>query len=122
MWISGGDNELAENIVHMVLARTPDAPPGTRGISLFIVPKYLPDGQRNDITLAGINHKLGYRGTVNTAPVFGDGAFTPGGATRRRRLPRRRREPRPAVDVRHDERGPDQHRRVRHRTRATPAT
>ena len=68
----------------MVLARTPGAPPGTRGISLFIVPKHLVDddgsvGERNDVTLAGINHKMGFRGTVNTAPVFGDGAFTPGG-------------------------------------------
>jgi alkylation response protein AidB-like acyl-CoA dehydrogenase len=84
MWISGGDHELSENIVHLVLARTPDAPPGTRGISLFLVPKFLvePDGslgERNDVVLAGINHKMGWRGTVNTAPVFGDGAFTPGG-------------------------------------------
>jgi alkylation response protein AidB-like acyl-CoA dehydrogenase len=84
MWISGGDHELAENIVHMVLARTPGAPPGTRGISLFIVPKILVGedgslGERNDVVLAGINHKMGFRGTVNTAPVFGDGAFTPGG-------------------------------------------
>jgi butyryl-CoA dehydrogenase len=85
MWISGGDHELAENIVHLVLARTPDAPPGTKGISLFLVPKVLVRddgslGERNDITLAGINHKMGYRGTVNTAPVLGDGASTPGGA------------------------------------------
>ena len=84
MWISGGDHELSENIVHLVLARTPGAPAGTRGISLFLVPKYLvgPDGalgERNDVVLAGINHKMGFRGTVNTAPVFGDGAFTPGG-------------------------------------------
>lgn len=81
MWISGGDHELAENIVHLVLARIPGAPEGTRGISLFIVPKYL-DGtpaERNDVVLAGINHKMGWRGTVNTAPVFGDGAFRPGG-------------------------------------------
>ena len=84
MWISGGDHELSDNIVHLVLARTPDAPAGTRGISLFIVPKFLvSDGggfvERNDVTLAGINHKMGFRGTVNTAPVFGDGAFTPDG-------------------------------------------
>src|SRR5206468_4628095 len=45
MWISGGDHELAENIVHLVLARTPGGPPGVKGISLFIVPKFLPDGQ-----------------------------------------------------------------------------
>lgn len=85
MWISGGDHEMGDTIVHLVLARLPDAPPGTRGISLFIVPKHLVGedgsvGERNDVALAGINHKLGNRGTVNTAPVFGGGAFTPGGA------------------------------------------
>jgi butyryl-CoA dehydrogenase len=85
MWISGGDHEMAENIVHLVLARTPDAPLGTKGISLFLVPKVLVDadgtlGERNDVTLVGINHKMGFRGTVNTAPVLGDGAFTPGGS------------------------------------------
>jgi len=84
MWISGGDHELTENIIHLVLARCPGAPVGTRGISLFLVPKYLLSddggrGERNDVTLAGINHKMGFRGTVNTAPVFGDGAFAPGG-------------------------------------------
>jgi butyryl-CoA dehydrogenase len=84
MWISGGDHELSENIVHLVLARLPGAPAGTRGISLFLVPKFLVDqdggpGERNDVILAGINHKMGYRGTVNTAPVLGDGVFTPGG-------------------------------------------
>ena len=84
MWISGGDHEMGDNIVHLVLARTPDAPLGTRGISLFLVPKYLVDedgtvGERNDVVLAGINHKMGFRGTVNTAPIFGDGAFTPDG-------------------------------------------
>jgi butyryl-CoA dehydrogenase len=85
MWISGGDHEMGDNIVHLVLAKLPDAPAGTRGISLFIVPKWLVGddgsiGERNDVALAGINHKLGSRGTVNTAPVFGGGAFTPGGA------------------------------------------
>ncbi|WP_405492611.1 acyl-CoA dehydrogenase [Nocardia sp. NBC_00511] len=84
MWISGGDHELSDNIIHLVLARIPGAPEGTRGISLFIVPKFLPNpdgtpGERNDVALAGINHKMGWRGTVNTAPVFGDGNFTPGG-------------------------------------------
>ncbi len=84
MWISGGDHEMGENIVHLVLARTPGAPLGTKGISLFVVPKLLvlddgSLGERNDITLAGINHKMGFRGTVNTAPVLGDGAFAPGG-------------------------------------------
>lgn len=85
MWISGGDHEMGDTIVHLVLAKLPDAPDGTRGISLFIVPKHLVAedgsiGERNDVALAGINHKLGSRGTVNTAPVFGGGAFTPGGA------------------------------------------
>jgi butyryl-CoA dehydrogenase len=85
MWISGGDHEIAENIVHLVLAKLPDAPAGTKGISLFVVPKFLVNadgslGERNDVVLSSINHKLGSRGTVNTAPVFGDGAFTPGGA------------------------------------------
>jgi len=77
MWISGGEHELAENIVHMVLARTPDAPPGVRGISLFIVPRYrvAADGSigtENDVRLAGINHKLGQRGIVNTFLKFGE--------------------------------------------------
>jgi butyryl-CoA dehydrogenase len=84
MWISGGDHEMGENIVHLVLARTPGAPIGTKGISLFLVPKRLVAedgsvGERNDVALAGINHKMGFRGTVNTAPVFGGGAFSPGG-------------------------------------------
>jgi alkylation response protein AidB-like acyl-CoA dehydrogenase len=84
MWISGGDHELAENIVHLVLAKTPGAPAGVHGISLFIVPKYIVDtdgsvGERNDVVAAGLNHKMGYRGTVNTALNFGEGAYRPGG-------------------------------------------
>lgn len=84
MWISGGDHEMTENIVHLVLAKIPGAPEGTKGISLFVVPKFLVGddgslGERNDVVLSGINHKMGFRGTVNTAPVFGSGAFTPGG-------------------------------------------
>ncbi|MFN9729614.1 MAG: acyl-CoA dehydrogenase family protein, partial [Pseudomonadota bacterium] len=70
MWISGGEHELAENIVHLVLARTPGGPPGVKGISLFAVPKFLVNddgslGERNDVALAGLNHKMGYRGTTN---------------------------------------------------------
>ncbi|MGO4469804.1 acyl-CoA dehydrogenase family protein, partial [Pseudoduganella sp. RAF53_2] len=69
MWISAGEHELAENIVHLVLAKIPDAHgkliPGVKGISLFLVPKFLPDGERNDIALAGLNHKMGNRGTTN---------------------------------------------------------
>src|SRR5690625_2265171 len=76
MWISGGDHELAENIVHLVLART--GGPGTKGLSLFIVPKWLGEPgeltQRNDVDLVGLNHKMGWRGTVNTALAYGSGA------------------------------------------------
>ncbi|MHA6794005.1 acyl-CoA dehydrogenase [Pseudonocardia bannensis] len=84
MWISGGEHDLSENIVHLVLAKIPGGPPGVKGISLFIVPKVLvePDGspgERNDVALAGLNHKMGYRGTVNTLLNFGEGRATPGG-------------------------------------------
>ena len=85
MWISNGEHELTENIVHLVLAKIPGADgrlvPGTRGISLFIVPKKLVDvngrltGERNDVALAGLNHKLGYRGIPNTLLNFGEGRF-----------------------------------------------
>jgi len=90
MWISGGDHEITENIVHLVLAKIPDAsgrlPAGVKGLSLFIVPKHCVDaqgrltGERNDVVLAGLNHKLGYRGTTNTLLNFGEGKFRPGGA------------------------------------------
>ncbi|MBX3636292.1 MAG: acyl-CoA dehydrogenase [Rubrivivax sp.] len=89
MWISAGEHELTENIVHLVLAKIPDADgklvPGTRGISLFIVPKKMVDaegrlsGERNDVALAGLNHKCGWRGTTNTLLNFGEGKFKPGG-------------------------------------------
>lgn len=89
MWISGGDHDLTENIVHLVLAKVPDAtgrlPPGTEGISLFVVPKYVVrgggiQGARNDVALAGLNHKMGYRGTTNCLLNFGEGRFRPEGA------------------------------------------
>jgi alkylation response protein AidB-like acyl-CoA dehydrogenase len=89
MWISGGEHEITENIVHLVLAKIPDAEgkliPGTRGISLFIVPKKVVDtngeltGERNDVALAGLNHKCGWRGTTNALLNFGEGKFKPGG-------------------------------------------
>jgi alkylation response protein AidB-like acyl-CoA dehydrogenase len=84
MWISGAEHELTENIVNLVLAKIPGAPAGTKGISLFIVPKYLVDadgsiGERNDVTLAGLNHKMGQRGISNTVLNFGEGVHTPVG-------------------------------------------
>jgi len=85
MWISSGEHDLTENIVHLVLAKIPDAQgrlvPGVKGISLFIVPKKLvtPEGEltgeRNDVALAGLNHKCGWRGTTNTLLNFGEGKY-----------------------------------------------
>ncbi len=77
MWISGGDHDAAENIVHLVLARLPDQPAGVKGISLFAVPKYLvgddgKTGPRNGVSVAGLNHKMGYRGTSNCLLAFGE--------------------------------------------------
>jgi alkylation response protein AidB-like acyl-CoA dehydrogenase len=90
MWISSGEHELTENIVHLVLAKIPDEHgklvPGTRGISLFIVPKHMVNadgeltGERNDVALAGLNHKCGWRGTTNTLLNFGEGKYPVGGA------------------------------------------
>ena len=90
MWISTGDHELTENIVHLVLAKIPGPDgktiAGTKGISLFIVPKHLVNqkgeltGERNDVALAGLNHKLGWRGTVNTLLNFGEGRYPVRGA------------------------------------------
>ncbi|MFT4086727.1 MAG: acyl-CoA dehydrogenase [Gordonia sp. (in: high G+C Gram-positive bacteria)] len=80
MWISAGEHELTENIVHLVLAKTPGGGPGVKGISLLIVPKFLPDGTRNDVALVGLNHKMGNRGTTNTLLNFGDGTFPVGAA------------------------------------------
>ncbi|MBA4025497.1 MAG: acyl-CoA dehydrogenase [Gordonia sp.] len=83
MWISAGDHDLSENIVHLVLAKVSGGGPGVKGISLFIVPKFLPgsgggDLIRNDVTLTGLNHKMGARGTTNTVLAFGGGSATPG--------------------------------------------
>ncbi|MFT6737630.1 MAG: alkylation response protein AidB-like acyl-CoA dehydrogenase, partial [Kangiellaceae bacterium] len=77
IYISGGDHELSDNIVHLVLAKIPGGPAGVKGISLFVVPKYRLThdncvGQRNDVQLAGLLHKLGYRGTTSTALTFGE--------------------------------------------------
>ena len=88
MWISGGEHELSENIIHLVLAKVPGPDgkliAGVKGISLFIVPKKIVHadgtlGERNDVVLAGLNHKMGYRGTTNCLLNFGEGQFQPGG-------------------------------------------
>lgn len=80
MWISGGEHGMGENIIHLVLARIPGAPAGVKGLSLFIVPKFLVNddgslGERNDVVLAGLNHKMGQRGLTNTLLNFGEGQF-----------------------------------------------
>ncbi len=95
MWISAGEHDLADNIIHLVLAKIPgaDGKPvaGVKGISLFIVPKFMVElagegaaahvtvGDRNDVVLAGLNHKMGYRGTTNCLLNFGEGKLTPQG-------------------------------------------
>jgi alkylation response protein AidB-like acyl-CoA dehydrogenase len=89
MWISGGDHDMADNIVHLVLAKAAGEDgriaPGLAHISLFVVPKWLPSanrplGERNDVTVMGLNHKMGYRGTTNCLLAFGEGArHRPGG-------------------------------------------
>ncbi len=77
IFITYGEHDLTDNICHLVLARLPDAPPGTRGISLFLVPKVLPDGALNDLRCHSIEHKLGIHGSPTCTMIFGD----QGGAT-----------------------------------------
>jgi alkylation response protein AidB-like acyl-CoA dehydrogenase len=82
IFITYGEHDFTENIIHFVLARLPDAPPGTRGISLFLVPKFMlkPDGSlgaRNDVRAHSVEHKLGIHGSPTCTMIFGDG----GGAT-----------------------------------------
>ncbi|TWT13784.1 acyl-CoA dehydrogenase [Reyranella sp. CPCC 100927] len=77
IFITYGEHDMAENIVHLVLARTPDAPPGVRGISLFIVPKFLPNadgtpGKRNDVRCVSVEHKLGIHASPTCVMSFGD--------------------------------------------------
>ncbi|MCW1432358.1 acyl-CoA dehydrogenase [Novosphingobium sp. JCM 18896] len=83
MWISGADHALATSITHLVLARVRGAAPGTKGLSLFLVPRDVEPSTgskvRNDVVVAALNHKMGQRGTVNAALNFGEGAFTPDG-------------------------------------------
>ncbi|MBO6857211.1 acyl-CoA dehydrogenase [Roseibium sp.] len=77
IFITYGDHDLTDNIVHMVLARLPDAPAGTKGISLFLVPKFLVNddgslGERNDVKVAGVEHKMGIHGSPTCTMVYGD--------------------------------------------------
>ncbi len=79
IFITAGEHDLTDNIVHLVLARLPDAPSGTRGISLFIVPKHLPQGggdsvsaERNGVTCSGIEHKMGIKGSATCTINFDD--------------------------------------------------
>lgn len=83
MWISGGEQDLSENIIEMVLARVPGAPAGVKGISLFLVPKIRVNddgslGEPNNIALAGLNHKMGNRGITNCLLNFGESGATVG--------------------------------------------
>lgn len=72
IFISYGEHDLSENIIHLVLARTPGAPEGTRGVSLFVVPKFLPEnGERNDVVCSGIEHKMGCHGSPTCTLVYG---------------------------------------------------
>ncbi len=80
IYITYGEHDLTDNIVHLVLARLPDAPEGTRGISLFLVPKFhVHDdgslGERNDVICSGIEHKLGIHGSPTCTMIYGDGTF-----------------------------------------------
>ena len=77
IFITYGEHDLSDQIIHMVLARTPGAPEGTRGISLFLVPKLLPDGSRNDLRCVSIEHKLGIHASPTCVMSYGD----EGGAT-----------------------------------------
>ncbi|WP_320196784.1 acyl-CoA dehydrogenase [Agrobacterium rosae] len=80
IYITWGEHDAADNIIHLVLARLPDAPAGTRGISLFLVPKFLPDeagnpGERNDLFCHALERKLGIHGSPTCTMIFGDGRY-----------------------------------------------
>ena len=72
IFITYGEHDLTDNIIHFVLARLPDAPPGTKGISLFLVPKIMPDGSRNDVRAHSVEHKLGIHASPTCTMVYGD--------------------------------------------------
>jgi alkylation response protein AidB-like acyl-CoA dehydrogenase len=72
IFITYGEHDLTENIIHFVLARLPDAPPGTKGISMFLVPKFLPDETRNDVRAHSVEHKMGIHASPTCTMVYGD--------------------------------------------------
>jgi 3-(methylsulfanyl)propanoyl-CoA dehydrogenase len=72
IFITYGEHDLTDNIIHFVLARLPDAPPGTKGISLFLIPKFMPDGSRNDVRAHSLEHKLGIHASPTCTMVYGD--------------------------------------------------
>src|SRR5690348_9492922 len=72
IFITYGEHDLTDNIIHFVLARVPDAPSGTKGISLFLIPKFLPDGTRNDARAHSVEHKLGIHASPTCTMVYGD--------------------------------------------------
>ena len=72
IFITYGEHDLTDNIIHFVLARLPDAPAGTKGISLFLIPKFLPDGTRNDVRAHSVEHKLGIHASPTCTMVYGD--------------------------------------------------
>lgn len=72
IWITGGEQDLTENIIHLVLAKLPDAPEGVKGISLFLVPKFLEDGTRNPVFCGGLEHKMGIKGSATCVMNFED--------------------------------------------------
>ncbi len=72
IFITYGEHDLTSNIIHFVLARLPDAPPGTKGISLFLVPKIMPDGTRNDVRAHSVEHKMGIHASPTCTMIYGD--------------------------------------------------
>jgi len=72
IFITYGEHDLTDNIIHFVLVRLPDAPPGTKGVSLFLIPKFMPDGSRNDVRAHSLEHKLGIHASPTCTMVYGD--------------------------------------------------
>ncbi len=123
IYITWGEHDFTDNIIHLVLARLPDAPAGTRGISLFLVPKFLVNadgslGERNDLFCHSLEHKLGIHASPTCTMIYGDGTL------RRRkgrdRLPHRRGKPRSRLHVHDDEQCPPRRRHAGCRRSAKP--